>query len=317
MPLFSPSPETLHVTLLLLPESSLMSLAATLDTMRAANRLSRRHLFQWRVVSLDGEPVELSCGQRIHPDAAFSDSCSGDLLICIAAFHHSWYMPEEQLRHFKRRAKVFPYVGAVESGSWILARAGMLSGKRATTHWEDLEDFRDSYPQVNVLPDRYAIDGRLFTTGGASPTIDLMLHLIGMRYGHPLALEVASIFIYDGAGAQSPQPLVSLGPLQQQAPRVSRAVQLMSEQIDEPLTITAIASKLGMSNRTLQLLFQRELGVTPHAYYRRLRLQSAKRLVQNSNHSMLEISVRTGFSSLASFSREFKKYYGASPSHLR
>ena len=317
MSLFATSDATLKVLILLLPQSSLMSLAATLDTMRAANRISRRRLFDWQVSTLAGEPVKLSCGQTIHPDKSFSEASSGDLLICIAAFGHQKHMQPQQLSEYKKQAKNFSYIGAVESGSWILARAGYLRGRSATTHWEDLEDFRDSFPAISVRPDRYVIDGKYFTTGGAAPTIDLFLHLIRSRYGHTLALEVASVFIYDGKhSADVPQPLVSLGALQETQPKITAAVRLMEQHIDTPLSSRQIAQQLHMSSRNLELLFRRQLSTSPQRYYKRLRLQSARRLVLDSEHNMQEIAVRCGFNSLAAFSREFKTFLSVQPAEL-
>ena len=318
MSLFATSDATLKVLILLLPQSSLMSLAATLDTMRAANRISRRRLFEWQVTTLDGEPAKLSCGQKIHPDTSFSEHCSGDLLICIASFGHQKYMQAQQLAIFKKQAKNFSYIGAVDSGSWILARAGYLRGRSATTHWEDLEDFRDSFPAINVRPDRYVIDGKYFTTGGAAPTIDLFLHLIRSRFSHTLALEVASVFIYDGKhSADVPQPLVSLGALQETQPKITAAIRLMEQHIDTPLSTTQIAQQLFISSRNLELLFRRQLSTSPQRYYKRLRLQAARRLVLDSEHNMQEIAVRCGFNSLAAFSREFKRFFQLSPLQYR
>src|SRR3546814_19532708 len=98
----------------------------------------------------------------------------------------------------------------VEAGSWLLARAGLLDGRAATTHWEDLEDFAARFPEVAVRPDRFVIDGRRFTSRGASPTFDLLLHLIRSRFGYPPALEAASVFVYaDAHAATDPPPLVS------------------------------------------------------------------------------------------------------------
>lgn len=318
MGLFSPNNDCLTVSILLLPESSLMSLACSLDTMRAANRIAGQKCFTWKILSIDGLPVDLSCGQTIHPDAHFNSQHSGDLLICIAAFHHQKHMPEQQLQLFKQRARDYRYLGSVESGSWILARAGLLKGLRATTHWEDLEDFSNQFSNIKVQPDRYVIDGRTFTTGGASPTFDLFLHLIGKRFGHALALEVASVFIYDGTHrAHTPQPVVSLGFLQQQSPSISAAIELMQTHIDEPIAITKIASKLKLSRRTLEKQFSDQLNESPQRYYKRMRMQIAKRLVLDSHNSMREIALRTGFSSLAVFSREFKITFGQSPSQYR
>ncbi|WP_315982735.1 helix-turn-helix domain-containing protein [Aliamphritea spongicola] len=146
------------------------------------------------------------------------------------------------------------------------------------------------------------MDGRIFTTGGAAPTFDLILYLIRSRYGHTLALEVASAFIYDGkAQADSPQPLVSLGALEQHEPQLSAAVRLMEAHLDSPLKTQEVADALGFSVRSLENLFRRRLDISPHQYYKRLRLQAARRLVVDSRHSMQEIAVRTGFNSLAVF----------------
>jgi len=318
MSLFSSSAASLNVVILLLPQSSLMSLAATLDTMRVTNRISRGELFNWKIASIDGAPVKLSCGYQIQPDVSFNDELNGDLLICIAAFSHHKYMDQQNLLRFKKLATKFDYIGGVESGSWILARAGFLHNRHATTHWEDLEDFRNAYPAIHIRPDRYIIDGKYFTTGGAAPTIDLFMHLVKSRYGPTLALEVASVFIYNGdRHGQTPQPLVSLGIRQEEQPRMSAAVRLMEEYIDNPLSNQDIAHRLKISKRTLESLFRKQLATSPQIYYKRLRLQAAKRLVLDSDHNMQEIAIRCGFNSLAAFSREFKRFFKLSPIKYR
>ncbi len=92
-------------------------------------------------------------------------------------------------------------LGGAEAGTWLVARAGLLEGRSATTHWEDMEDFSAAFPGTDVRPDRYVIDGPVFTCGGASPTFDLMLHLVRSRLGMAVALDVASVFIYDQSRA--------------------------------------------------------------------------------------------------------------------
>ena len=129
-------------------------------------------------------------------------------------------------------------VGGVEAGTWLLGRAGLLEGRAATTHWEDMEDFAAAFPDADVRPDRYVIDGPVFTTGGASPTFDLMLHLVRSRLGMAVALDVASVFIYDQArAATDAQPLVSLGRLEGYEPRLAQAIRLMEAHVDRPLTV--------------------------------------------------------------------------------
>ena len=198
MDIFTPSNEKLRVTLLVLPDSSMMSLASALDTMRAANRIASRDLFEWKIATLNGKPARLTCDLIIEPDFLLDANTSGDVLIVIASFNQQYHAGPAHLKLIKRIARNFSAVGGIEAGSWILARSGLLESRSATTHWEDLEEFATHFPKVDLKADRFVIDRSVFTTGGASPTFDFMLYLIRKRYGYPLAIEVSSAFIYDG-----------------------------------------------------------------------------------------------------------------------
>jgi len=169
-----------------------------------------------------------------------------------------------------------------------------------------------------MRPDRYVIDGRFFTTGGASPSFDFMLHLVRSRQGYTTALDVASVFIYDQShSGEDAQPLVSLGDLNWHEPRVAEAIRIMEEHLDAPLRIAAIAARLGISPRTLEGLFRNNVELTPGAYYQSLRLGAARRLLRDTRRSVTEIAVRTGFSSIAALSRAFRNQFGISPRQFR
>ena len=296
----------------------MMSLASTLDTMRAANRIAGSNLFHWQITTLSGKPAQLTCGLPVTPDVELDEEIKGDALLIVAGFNPDKHVPTPELNRIRSVCRRFHAVGGIEAGSWILARCGLLDRKNATTHWEDLEEFGRRFPRVNLRADRFVIDGSIFTTGGASPTFDMMLRLIRTRYGYPLALEVSSAFIYDSShSATDTQPLVSLGLVENREPRVAAAIQLMEKQIDETILISAIEKKLNLSVRMLEYLFAQTLGVSPGAFYLRLRLQTARRLVIDTRLSMREIAIRSGFNSLPSFSRTFKRYYQQSPSTSR
>jgi transcriptional regulator GlxA family with amidase domain len=316
--IFVPSDAPLRVTLLLLSDSSMMSLASTLDPMRAANRLARRPLFSWRIVTPDRNAAVLTCGVPVAASGGLTADCAGDALIVVAGFAQERHAGKETLRQLRAAARRFRALGGVEAGSWLLARAGLLNGRSATTHWEDLEDFAARFPEVNVLPDRFVVDGRTFTSGGASPTFDLMLHLIRSRFGYPLALEVASVFIYDDTHpATDAQPLISLGRLSGYEPQVANAIRIMEAHLDNPLTTAAIARRLAVSVRTLEQTFKRALGMGPGTYYLRLRLQAACRLLTDTRLSVQAIAVRSGFGSHSAFSRIFRSHHALSPSDYR
>jgi len=257
MSIFTPSDQKLRVTLLVLPDSSMMSLASVLDTMRAANRIGGRTLFEWKIVTLNGRVARLTCGLKVEPDASLDVDCRGDALIVIASFNQQQHAGPAHLKLIKRLARNFSAIGGIEAGSWILARCGLLEHRSATTHREDFEEFSDHFPGINLKPDRFVIDGKVFTTGGASPTFDFMLYLIRARYGYPLAMEVASTFIYDSTrSATDMQPLVSLGMLETNEPRVAAAIQVMEQHIDDPLNVSQIAAQVELSVRMLEYLFR-------------------------------------------------------------
>ena len=312
------SDQKLRVTLLVLPDSSMMSLASALDTMRAANRIADRTLFEWQLATLNGKAAHLTCGIPVAPDVALDDSLAGDLLIIIAGFHQQRHAGPAHLRLIKRLSANYRAVCGIEAGSWIMARSGLLENRAATTHWEDLEEFSNHFPQVRLKSDRFVIDGKFFTTGGASPTFDFMLYMIRERYGYPLAIEVSSAFIYDGVhSATDTQPLVSLGMLENNEPRVAAAIHEMEQNIDEPVAIDQVARRIRLSVRMLEYLFRQTLDMSPAAYYRRLRLQTARRMVVDTRLQLQEIAIRTGFNSLSSFSHRFKHYYQQTPGDCR
>ncbi|MGE4612106.1 MAG: GlxA family transcriptional regulator [Paracoccaceae bacterium] len=318
MNIFAPTDAPLKVSVLVLPGSSIMSVACTLDPMRATNRLVDKNIFDWTIHTLDGASALLSCDLPLSADSKFSSDVGGDILMIIAGFDSDLYAGKNAVPRIVRAAQQYDAVVGVEAGAWLLARAGLLNGRKATTHWEDLEDFTNNHSKIDVIPDRYVIDGKFVTTGGASPTFDLMLHLIRSRLGVGFAMEVAGAFIYDEAHAPTEaQMLVSLGHLNTFEPRVAEAIRYMESRIDEPVSVARIAREMRLSVRMLENLFLRALNVSPGKYYRDLRLQVARRLAVDTKLSIQEIAVRTGFNSLSAFSRSYKSSFGVSPTQSR
>lgn len=308
----------LKVTLLILSGSSLMCVASAVDPLRAANRVSGETMFDWKVVTVDGRPAVTTSGLPIAASGVFDLGEKTDVLVLVGGFGTRDQVSHGLVAGVRRVARAARACGGVEAGTWLLGRAGLLEGRTATTHWEDMEDFAAAFPGADVRPDRYVIDGPVFTAGGASPTFDLMLHLIRTRLGMAVALDVASVFIYDQAkAATDAQPLVSLGRLDGYDPRLAQAIRIMEAHVDEPLTIAAIARRIGVTARALEMVFRKSIGETPGAYYLRLRLNAARRLVLDTRVAMADIAARTGFSSAAAFSRAFSNAFGEAPVRLR
>lgn len=313
-----PNSKTQELLILVLPESSMMTLSSVLDPLRAANRLSRLPLFSWQLLSLDGKPINLSCGVEIKVDSQLLANNIGDLLVVVAGFNHEFHAPSKSLVNLRKTASSFTTIFGVESGTWILARAGIISHQQVTTHWEDTENLADRYPNLEVRDERFVIDKRVWTSGGASPTFDMMLHYLRSTQNKSLALDVASAFIYKESSAPTDaQTLASIGRIEELEPRLAKVIKIMEANIEEPIAITEIAQSINLSVRSLEQLSTKYLSITPGAYYLRLRLQTARRLVLDTRLTLLEISVRAGFNSQPAFSRAYKSRFGQSPLAMR
>ena len=308
----------LTVSVLVFPACSIMTIASAIDPMRAANRISEKELFQWKILSPRGLAVELTCGLSLPVNGRFNDNDKGDLLLIIGGFDAiKQALPMTPIR-LKRALPSFKKVVSIEGATWLLAKTGVLESKKATTHWEDLEDFATSFPDIDVVSDRYVVEGKYVTVGGAAPVFDFLLSFIEERFTAAIAYDVASVFIYSSIGnASDRQPFVSFGSLEDREPRVAQAIRLMEERLDKPVTIAAIATMMKISVRRLEMLFSNHLGLSPVAYFTRLRLKMAQRLLKDTGSTIQEIALRTGFSSATSFSRSFKRFSGVAPLKFR
>ena len=296
----------------------MMTLACAADPLRAANRVTGRPVFDWRFVSSDGEDPVTSSGIAWPVTGRFEAEAKRGLFAVIAGFRAGEISDRKLFAAVYRASKSAGITAGIETGAWLLARAGLLDGRAATTHWEDFEEFETAFPAVELRPDRYVIDGPFVTTSGASPTFDMMIDLVGRRAGPAAALDVASVFVYEASrGASDAQSHVSFGSAGNYDPRLIQAIRAMELCLDRPITIAAIARRVDMSTRGLEKLFSREIGQTPGAYFLSLRLNAARRMVLDTRLPMIEIASRTGFSSIAAFSRAFKRAFGQAPSQRR
>ncbi|MDZ4096348.1 MAG: GlxA family transcriptional regulator [Paracoccaceae bacterium] len=318
--IFTPSAAPLTIAMLVLPQSSILEVASTLDPLRSANRHLGQDAYRWRVVSPDGQAVALTCGIHLPSIGPLSAATGADALIVIAGFRQAEVATRPLIRDLRRMAPRFAAIGGIDAGAWVLARAGLLDGHRATVHWEDLEDLAAAHPDIEVLPDRFVISQNRFTAGGAAPAADLMLHLIRARHGAALALQVAASFITtarDGAEPQISAPASATSRGNRLDPRVASAIARMEQRLDTPETVDRVARALGLSPRRLEALFAANIGLTPGAYALTLRLAAARRMINDTCHPLAEIALRCGFSSASTLSRAFRRHFGHAPSALR
>ncbi|MFB9150107.1 GlxA family transcriptional regulator [Roseovarius ramblicola] len=314
--IFAPSRATLDIAVLVLPRASILEVASVLDPMRNANRQMAREAFRWRVITPDGRAAPLTCGIELPASGALGDVAGADLLMIVSGFDQAEVATRNLIATLRRMAGRFGAIAGIDAGPWIMARAGLLDGHRATVHWEDLEDFAAAFPGVEVVADRYVRAGRRLTAGGAGPAADMMLHLIGTRCGLGVAGQVADSFLYDRhADATRPQRPGRVPGARDR--RLSAALTMMGEALDAPRPIPEIAAALGLGTRRLEQIFRDGLGTGPAACYLDLRLQAARRMMSDTDHPLLEIALRTGFSDRSSFSRAYRRRFGQSPRESR
>jgi transcriptional regulator GlxA family with amidase domain len=301
--------------ILVLQQTNTLSLAAAVDPLRAANRHAGRARFDWQFATPEARDVMLTCGLGV-PAAPIHRVTGCDLLIVVAGFDLAAQATPHLMASLRRLAGRDTTVMAIDGGPWITAQAGLLNGHRATTHWEDLDNFAAAFDEVETVNARYVVSGHRWTSGGAAPALDMMLHLIQTRLGDSVARQVAAGFIHTTRPAPS-DPQLRHPPAQGHSAITARAHQLMEANLEQPLPLTTIATHLGRSPRSLQLHFRRTLGITAKAHYRTLRLTEAHRLLTQSRLNLQDIALSTGFCGTSSLSHAYTLQYGMSPSKAR
>jgi len=314
--ILQPSRDPLTIALLVLPQASILEVASALDPLRNANRHLGHEAYRWRVVSPDGAPVPLTCGISLPSSGPLSYAVGAEALIVAAGYRLADVATRPLIHDLRRIAPRFALVGGIDAAPWVLARAGLLDGYRATVHWEDLEDLAAAHPHIDVVPDRFVIDRNRVTIAGAAPAADFMLHLIRTRHGAALARQVASSFLATVRKGSEPQ----IAPEAQEPaldPRVAQALARMEARIDAPEPASETAKAVGLSPRRLESLFRTALGTTPASHALDLRLQAARRMLTDTRHPLAEVALRTGFSSPSTLSRAFRARFGQAPGALR
>ena len=298
-----------QIAFVLLPDFANLGLAASVEPLFVANWLTRNRLFQWHLLSLDGLPVRASNGMQTAVDGALTDPRVYDVVIVAASFGSADHAQDARLLNWLRRAARFgTQIGALETGSEVLAAAGLLDGHRAAVHWYNLEGFQERYPGVIATDARLAVAGGRMTCGGGATSLEMMLHLVAAHAGVALADEVAQQLMVQGQ-TQAPPP-----PALRNAERSLRAAEaVMRETLEQPLPCHRLAARVGLSDRQLQRHFRAAGGTSVAQFYLRLRLERAHKYVQQTEMSVTEIALACGFGSIEHFSRSYRRAFGVAP----
>jgi len=303
--------ETCHVGVLLFVRFSNHCLANAIEPLRAANMLLGRKVYDWQFLTLDGQPVTSSSGLPVTPGAALGQA-RGDVLFLIPSYGARRLATAACRRSLHSAATRFGILAGLDMGSWLLAAADLLSGRRATIHWEEFEAFSEAFPDVRAEKKRVVMDGNRWSCGGAMTAFDLVQRMIADAHGEALRLEVAALFMQGDPDGQS-----TAAELRPRSQLVAAAVAILRDRLEDRITVADLATSLGASQRELELLFKQQLGASPRTVYRRIRLVAARRYVEQTRLSVAEIAVRCGYADPSALTRAFVAEFGETPRNLR
>ncbi len=304
--------------LLLIDDFALMSYASVIEPFRAANSLAGRPLYQWRHISLEGNPAAASNGASILADQKVGDPIECDTLFVFAAGDPSAFRDARTFAWLRRMAARKVRIAGVSGGPYLLARAGLLDGYRATIHWEHAAALREEFPALAIESGLYVIDRRRLTCAGGIAGLDMAIELIERDHGHALASRVGEWFIRPEARtAERPQRLSLRERFGTANDRVLRTLAAMEAAIEEPHPREHLADKAGISLRHLERLFVDQLGATVAEAYMRIRLDQAAQLLRATGVSVTVVALTCGFRGSSHFSRAFKARFGRPPSEMR
>ena len=303
---------------LLLPKLTMLAFSAAVEPLRIANQVSKKELYRWFTMSEDGKPITCSNYVKIIPDMALeplpkealSFVCSGIEPISAAS---------KKTIHWLNRQRAFgSVVGGICTGTFALAKAGLLTDRRFTLHWENQPSFSEHFPGLEPTPNLYEIDDGLMTCGGGNAATDMMLEIIEADHGKDLAIIVADMCIHSRSHNQgTPQKSAYSVALGSRNQRLINAMQYMEENLEEPVDISELAEHVQTSRRQLERLFKKYVQMTPNQFYFDLRVSRAHALLNETNLSVTEIAMATGFNSTSQLGKRFKAKFGASPQSFR
>ncbi|UPA27722.1 GlxA family transcriptional regulator [Shinella oryzae] len=313
----------LRIAFVLQDKFTLAAFSGFIDALRLAAddaAKSRQIRVGWSVYSLKGGQVHASCGLSVTTLPAPRDPTGYDYVAICGGNSFDDDTPSPQLLHLIRSAHNLG-IGllGVCTGSFALARAGLIDARRYCIHWNVLEAFKSRFPRAQISMDRIFVDeGDVITCAGSTAAIDLALYLIVRHCGSERARQVMRhMMLTSMRPASVPQAHFFQLPPDGTDSRVRKALHFMEQQLDQPPNSLAIARYCAISHRQLERLFRANLNQTIGQAFRSMRLNYGRYLLSGGSLSVMEIANITGFADTAHFSREFRKAFGQTPSTFR
>lgn len=305
---------TRRFVFVLVNDFTLLSFAGAVDALRIANRAAGQKLYEWVLMGEGGETVTCSAGATFNVDSDLDELRRDDTVILCSGVDVQGNCSTKLLNWLRREARRGVQIAGLCTASFIMARAGLLSQKRATIHWENHDSFTEEFDEVDLTKRIFVIDGSRMTAAGGTASMDLMLKLIAQQQGEDIANIVADQQIYTSIRTDRDSQRLSVPTrIGVRHPKLSEVIQRMEANIEEPISPSLLASEVGMSTRQLERLFRRYLNRSPKRYYMELRLQKARNLLMQTDMSVINVALACGFSSPSHFSKCYRSHYDTTP----
>lgn len=298
----------------LLNQFTLLCYACAVESLRIANRMAGKQLYEWRVIGEGGDTVACSAGTSFRLDSDLNEVVRDEVIVLCGGIDVASATTKKLLNWVRREARRGAKIGGLCTAGYAMAKAGLLDGKRATIHWENQDSFVEEFEEVTLTKSVFVVDGNTFTTAGGTASIDLMLKFIADDHGEVLANAVADQLIYTTIRTdQDTQRLSVPTRIGVRHPKLSAVIQMMEANIEEPISPSILAKDVGMSTRQLERLFRRYLNRSPKRYYMELRLQKARNLLMQTDMSVINVALACGFASPSHFSKCYRAQYNTTP----
>jgi transcriptional regulator GlxA family with amidase domain len=306
---------------LLFPGFPMACLTSAIEPLRAANEITGRREFSWRLIGEEAEPVRSSAEVRFDPDVTLTDATGLDYLFFLSAPNSQFQNPKRgqaQVRWLDRSGVV---LGGFSGGIFPLCRSGVMENHAVSVHWCYEAAFKAEFPDMTASQAVILRDRRRYTASGAGAVFDLMLRLIEERLGRDTMTEVACWFQHPFVRAEDAAQKI---PVQKQGgtddllpDTVRAAIRIFGEHIEDPLQIADVAEALSMSERHLERSFKQATGQSPLKYYRLMRLKKARQRVLYSTQSIREIAQSVGYASSTPMTKHYAEAFGVNPNDER
>ena len=276
--------------------------------------MSGKKLYDWTFIGENEEFVSCSAGTQFKLDNTLIELHRDDTILLCGGTTIQESTTKKLIGWLRREARRGLIIGGLCTAAYPMAKAGLLDEKKATIHWENQDSFAEEFLEVELTKTVFVCDGNRYTTAGGTSSIDLLLKIIADDHGEELANAVADQMIYSSIRTdQDTQRLSVPTRIGVRHPKLSKVIQMMEINIEEPMSPSILAKDVGMSTRQLERLFRRYLDRSPKRYYMELRLQKARNLLMQTDMSVINVALACGFASPSHFSKCYRAHYDTTP----